>query len=162
MGVIAIAGLFAYQFWLGNHDKIDSASPKDARFVLNWCELGEQRIEKVLHSFVSARSLTGDYLDAYAIKISHVEIEELTSKTDEFRTPWYRGDQLPEFLDDAVEFVAGWLYRVSWFPSEIELRSANIYIFPWRVLYHGNEPTAVELIFIRPADEMIFFMGTKT
>lgn len=31
-----------------------------------------------IHSYVSSRAFTGDYLDAYAIKISRVEVTELT------------------------------------------------------------------------------------
>ena len=66
------------------------------------------RIEKVLHSHVSARSLTGDHLDAYAIKISHVDTAELTAKTDDLGGGWYRGDQLPADMS-TMSLVGGGL-----------------------------------------------------
>jgi hypothetical protein len=143
-------------------DKVDSASSQDVRFVLNWCELGDQRIEKVIHSHVSSRSFTGDYLDAYAIKISHVELAELTKQTDDLQGRWYRGDQLPKVLDDAVGFVGGWQHELPWFPSEAELRSSEFYVYPWTIYLHGLHPTATELIFIRPSDKMVFYFGSKT
>ena len=158
-GVLVIGGFIAYKLGPGICEKTDSASPHDVRFVLNWCRLGDDRIEKVIHSYVSARSLTGDHLDAYAIKITHVSIEELTANTD-----WYRGDQLPKTLDEAVSFVGYWLGRdeVSWFPRETELRSSEVYVYPWSIHYHGTEPSAAEIIFIRPKDKMVFFFSGKT
>ena len=162
VGVIGIASIVAFQVGPGNRVKDDSASAHEVRFVLNWCELGDQRIDKVIHSHVSARSFTGDYLDAYAIKISRIDLAELTKDTDDFRRRWYRGDQLPKILDDAVGFVGGWLHEVPWFPSVAELRSSDIYVYSWSIYFHGIRPTAAELIFIRPSDKMVFYFGGKT
>ncbi len=161
-GVIVIALIAAFHLGPGSRSKKDSASPHDVRFVLNWCELGDKRTEKVIHSHVSSRSFTGDHLDAYAIKISHVELAELTKETDDFRGRWYRGDQLPKVLDDAVGFVGGWLHALPWFPSEAELRSSEFYVYPWSIHCYGVRPSAAELIFIRPSDRMIFYFGGKT
>ncbi len=165
-GVLSLIGFIAIVvFMAGNfvpRVKVDSASAHDVRYVLNWCKLGDQRIEKVVHSQVSSRSLTGDYLDAYAIKISHIELAELTKETRESRGCWYRGDQLPKILDDAVGFVGGWHYRLPWFPSEKELRSPEFYVYSWSINYHGVLPTAAQVIFIRPSDKMVFYFGGKT
>lgn len=158
IGIIAIATTAV--FW--NRVKIDTATAHDVRFVLNGCELGEQRVEEVVHSHVSSRSFTGDHLDAYAIKISHVELAELTAKTDPVRGRWYRGDQLPEIVGDAVGFVGPWLHELPWFPSELELRSSEFYVYPYSIDYHGVRPSAAELIFIRPSDRMVFYFGAKS
>jgi len=163
IGTVAIVGMIAYGIGVGNRTKIDKASPQDVRFVLNWCNLGDNRIEKVLHSHVSARSLfTGDHLDAYAIKITDVTIEELTTNSDKLRQRWYRGDQLPKVLDDAVSFVGGWLHEIDWFPTEAELRSDEIYVYPWSIYCHGVIPSAAKIIFVRPKDKMVFFFDGKT
>ena len=156
--------LAAYQLLVNDRNRADSASPKDVRYVLNWCGLGEQRTEKVVHSYVSSRSFTGDYLDAYAIKISHVEVSELTQQSNHFGRRWYRCDQLPPVLNDALTFVAGWFHgdEIPWFPDQAQLRSSEFYVYPWTIFYHGLHPTAAELIFIRPSDNMIFFIGSKT
>lgn len=159
-GMFVIAGFIAYHFGPGNRDKIDMASPQDVRFVLNWCNLGDNRIEKVVNSYVSARSFLGDHRDAYAIKITHVGLDELTANKD----GWYRGDQLPKVLDEAVSFVGGMLGSdsISWFPKEKDLRSSEIYVYPWSIYCHGVRPSAAEIIFIRPKDKMVFFFSGKT
>lgn len=161
-GAVALVGMIAYGIGVANRDRIDAASPRDVRFVLNWCNLGDNRIEKVIHSRVSARSLTGDHLDAYAIRINDVTVAELEASTNGFRGGWYRGDQLPTVLDDAVAFVGGWLHEIAWFPPETELRSKEIYVYPWSIDCHGIRPSAAEIIFVRPKDKMVFFFGGKT
>ncbi len=161
-GVIIFAAFVAYRIGPGNKNKVDTASKRDVRFVLNWCELGEARTEKVVHSYISSRSFTGDHLDAYAIKISRVELAELMKGTDNFHGRWYRGDQLPKMLDDGVGFVGRWLSEIPWFPSPQELRSSQFYVYPWSIYYHGLQPTSADLIFIRPSDHMVFYFGGKT
>lgn len=162
VAAVAIVGMIACEVGVANRTKADKASPPDVRFVLNWCNLGDNRIEKVIHSHVSARSFTGDHLDAYAIKINNVTVEELASATNRVGRQWYRGDQLPKVLDDAVSFVGGWLHEIEWFPSEAELRSSDIYIYPWSIYCHGVEPSAAEIIFVRPKDKMVFYFGGET
>lgn len=54
LGALIIGGFFAYQFSLGNRDKINTASTKDVRFIFNWSNLGEDRIERVIKSHVLA------------------------------------------------------------------------------------------------------------
>ena len=165
IGIIGIGGFAAYQLKFGNKDKIDSASTHDVSFVLNCCNLGDSRIEKVVHSYQSARSFTGDGLETYAIKISHISLEELTAtNTNDSTRRWYRGDQLPKILDDAVDFTGIWLgdEKVSWFPKETELRSNQFYVYPQSIYYVGGRPISVDLIFVKPSDKMVFYFSGKT
>lgn len=161
VGAIVLGGFIAYRIGPGNADTTNSANKQDVRFVLNWCRFGDERIEEVVHSYQSARSFTGDHLDAYAIRISHVDPAELTQ--NEFGSGWFRCDQVDGVLKDAVDFAVGWLREdgISWFPREEELRSDELYVYPWSIYCHGIRPTAVELIFVRPRDKMVFFMSTK-
>jgi hypothetical protein len=101
-------------------------------------------------------------LDAYAIRISRIELAELVSTANDLGQGWYRGDHLPTVLGDAVEFAGSWLHELPWFPSETELRSADFYVYPWSIDYHGLRPSAVELVFVRPSDKMVFFIGCKS
>lgn len=160
-GALVLAAFIGWQCGPGNRTRDDAASLRDVRFVLNWCGLGDQRAEKVTHSHISARSFTGDYLDAYAIAVTHVDAPELASVDDE-DSRWYRGDQLPQSLSDAVHFVSGWRSEIPWFPSEQELRSSQFYIYSWEVVLHGTRATAAQLIFVRPSDKMVFYLGGKT
>lgn len=161
-GALVVGGLLVFRMGPGNTDSSQTASKHDVRFVLNWCRLGDERIEEVVHSYVSARSFTGDHLDAHAIRITHVDPSELTK--DDFGSGWARCDQVGGVLDDAIEFAEGWLHRddISWFPTREELRSDRMYVYPWSIYCHGTRPSAVELIFVRPEDRMVFFMSSKT
>ena len=161
VGVIVIACYLLYSFGAGNKDVDEQASKSDVRFVLNWCELGDQRIEKVLHSHVSARSLTGDHLDAYAIKITDVSVDELTKVGRVGNNRWYRCDSLPKILDDAVSFVGGWQHENPWFPTEESIRTTDFYVYTMSIYTHGVTPSAAELIFIKPADKMVYFVSAK-
>ena len=96
VGVLVIGGFIMYQIGPNYKDKINTASKQDVRFVLNWCQLGENRIEEVIHSYESAEG----YLDAYAIKISHVDSTELTQ--GKYGNGWFRCDHL-----DGVSLLSG-------------------------------------------------------
>ena len=155
----ALIGYLAYSFGPGNVAKVDQANLTDVRFILNWCNLGEDRIERVLHSYLSPRSGPGgsDHLDAYAIKISHIDFAELTEDKG-----WYRGDRLPPMLNEALSFVGGWLHEVKWYPPESTLRSSDFYVYPWRVQTHGLVVSDAQVIFVRPSDKTVFYFSGST
>lgn len=162
-GVIALGAYVTYWWRASNREQIDSASASDVAYVLNWCGLGADRIDNVTRSYVSARSPTGDHLDAYAIRVSRIEAAELTARDRRSPGEWYRGDRLPPVVSDALGFIAGSLDddKVAWFPREAELRSENVFVYPWAIRFHGITPTAVDLIFARPLDHMIFYFSEK-
>jgi hypothetical protein len=159
-GTICLIGcaFLAYSATLGNRAKRDAVTKKDVRFVLNHCGLGAERIEEVLHSYQSSRAFTGDHEDLYAIRISHVTVQELEVSQTAGNLRWYRGDSLPEIVDKAVSF-AGSTHAsdTSWFPTEPEIRSSEMYVFCWRVDFVGTNPSNAQLIFARPRDRMIFY-----
>jgi hypothetical protein len=159
---LLVVGYLAYELGFGNRNKVDSASVKDPRFVLNRCQLGDKRIKKVVHSYVSSRSMTGDHLDAYAIKITHLSPKELVLSEDAMHDHWYRGDKLPPLLSDAVDFTGNWLDEVPWFPKENILRTQDYYVYPVRIVIYGVRPTAVDIIFAKPSDRMVFYFSGKT
>ena len=158
LGLIVIILLMISQFTY--KDQIDKATKNDVRFVLNWSGLDSDRIQEVTHSYSSSVSFTGDHLDAYAIKISNVSLDEL-NKSNDFGNQWYRGDKLPKNIDDAVSDIGAWRHYINWFPSEEEMHSEKIYVWASSVYYHGVRPTAYDIILIRPADNMVFYISTK-
>ena len=159
--LIVLAIAIAYQFGPGKVST-KTASNHDIRHVLNWSELGEERTEEVLHSYIAASSFSGDSLEAHAIRISHVDKEELTQK--EHGGGWFRGDKLTGVVADAMTFVGAEglpSAEIPWFPTEQELRSAEFYLYPWSIYYHGTKPTAVKLIFIQPEKKLVFYLAAK-
>lgn len=161
--LVAVVGFAAFILVSAGHcDRDDVATDKEVRFVLNRGALGNGRFERVMHSHVSGRSGPGgDHLDAYAIRISHVDVEELLPKAADAAQRWYRGDQLPPVLKDAVGMIAGSQHEVPWFPSVPEIESSAFYVSSWEVRYLGVVPSAVTLTLVRPSDRMVFYFEEK-
>lgn len=155
-GIILILGYLAYSTTIGNKTVENKATRSDVRFVLNWCGLGDQRIEKVTNSYESSRSFTGDYLDAYAIDISEVTLDELKNKNG-----FYRLDSLPQVLNDAVKMASGWQHKIHWFPRLEDLKKEDVYVYPWSIHCNGIAPSGAELIFVLPKDKKVYYIGTK-
>jgi hypothetical protein len=162
VGLFALAGYLYYSLGPGNKTVDDRASNNDVRFVLNWCRLGDHRIEKVLHSHISARSFSGDHLDAYSIKIKNIKIDELTNKTDTIGGRWYRGDMLPKILSDALTSVCAWQHKTPWFPKESEIRSSDFYIYPWSIHCQGILPSGAQIILVNPEEKIVYYISAES
>ncbi len=160
IGIVLFVSYTAYLITIGNNPSTNDVSKSDVRFVLNWCELGDDRIDNVIKSYTSARSLTGDHLDAYSIKISHVSINEL-KHTRYGIGKWHRCDSLKNTLDDAVSFIGGFQNETPWFPEEGTLRTKDYYVYPVSIGYHGVSPYSAQLIFINPKDEIVYYIEAK-
>jgi hypothetical protein len=163
VGFLIIAGAFLYQTGSGNRPTSKTADKTDVRFVLNWCGLGDERIQEVVHSYTSARSFTGDHLDAHAIRISHVDPNELVYDEGRGGGGWYRGDALTGTAKQAVDFAESWLNSpgIPWFPAIDEIRSSKMFVYIWSVDMAGTRPNAAQIIFVRPEDKMVFYFGAK-
>jgi len=162
-GMIAIGGLFFYRLSFGSKEKVDAATLPDVRFVLDRCKLGDSKAEKVVHSYQSMRSFSGSHFDAYKIQLANVTADDLIKTNVASEAHWHRGDQLSGAVDDAVKFAGIWLNEdnVSWFPKEMELRSDQVYVYPYRIDYLGDRPRAAELIFVKPSENMVFYFEAK-
>lgn len=146
------------------HDKVDSASPHDVRYVLDGCHFSSKQVEQVVHSHIGSRGfLNGGYIDAFAIKISHVDEADFNPKRDAPNEHWFRGDQLPPVLDAAVRLVTGWHNEFPWFPTDAELRSSDVHVYP--IDFYGCcgsvEPTMATLVFVRKTDNMMFYFNYR-
>ena len=90
-----------------------------------------------------------------------VALEEL--KKDEYGSGWFRCDQAEGVLKESIDYLGGWLddQNISWFPRLDEIKSEEFYVYPWSIYFHGIRPTAVELVFLRPKDKMLYYISTK-
>ena len=154
-------GYVAYKSIIGNRTEVDLASPSDAQYVLNCANLGEVKIEKIIHSYVSDRNITGDHLDAFAIKVVNIKEQDLREEPDT-GGGWHRGDRIPPVIEQAYKFLDSWRSYVDWLPSQSDLQSPDYYVYPWKISFHGTLPTEAELIIVCPSERMIFFFGAKT
>ena len=162
IGVAILGGFIAFKTGPGNRAKAEHATVSDVGYVLNWAGLGAGRIEKVVHSYESARAMTGDHLDAYQILIRRIDPAELAAKGEDPRL-WHRGDQLSPVLVAALEFIRPSLgsAEIPWFPRAEELKSENVFVYPWSIDFRADRPRSAQLIFVRPADRTVFYISTK-
>ncbi len=155
LAVIAVAGFLAYSF-ASNKPRLDRATTRDVRFVLNWPGLGDDRIERVVHSYESTVHLNGDHFIAYEVRVTSLTVSELSSEHGR----WVRGDRMDALMKDAVQFVTEAWHEAPWLPSAAELSTDKYYVWRWRVEVN-ERVSAAELIFARPADRTIFYASLQ-
>jgi len=155
--VFASGGLYYYSpsGWRNDVQK-DVATIKDVRFVLNWVELGDERIKEILHSSESKRSMTGDHNDFYVIKTNDISVEELTNTE-----MWMRGDKLLGVFESGVELVGMFSNGTTWFPDIDVLTSEEIYVSVWSVRFHRRRATSAKVIFVRPSENKVYYASVK-
>jgi hypothetical protein len=77
--------------------KINKAKPKDVFFILNASEIPTNQNLKVLASYESSRSFTGDHLDYYCIDLPRFEV------ADRAKNNWHDGPEENPILAEALE-----------------------------------------------------------
>jgi len=149
---LLITGFLVYRSILDNKEHVDKSSTSNVRFVLNICSLGDSRIVKVLHSYESPIAFNGDHLKAYEIEISKISIDELSKV-------WYRGDQLPTIVDDAISFVSSMPNKNTWFPSSSQIKTSDFYVYLSTIEYHTMSPDEAELVIIEPRKKIVYYIS---
>ena len=157
--IIILAGYLTYSLTLGNNPEINKAKNSDVRFVLNWCDLGDGKIEEVLKSFVSETGFNGDYHESYLIKISSLKDIEL--KNIQNSKKWYKGNDLPKILDDAISFATEFNGETPWFISEENIKTSDCYIYPQSIECNGILPRGVQLIILKPKQKLVYYIGVS-
>ena len=127
---------------------------------MNWCGLGDNRVEKVLHSHVSARSLTGDHLDAYAIKIYRCANRIDSKKKAAVGT---EAISCPRFLTMQSVSVGAWQNSgeiILGFPRGRNSTSKH-FAFLWRPDIPASSLLPSNLILVRPSDNTVFYIDPR-
>lgn len=161
--VVLFAGYVAYKASIGNQDKVDRVSPEEAASILRDCGLEGKKVTRVLNSYISGRSMTGDHLDAIAFEVSELDVPESLGIREGSDVAWHRGDRLPEVMQALMDFNSMWIYHseISWFPSKEELLTDRYYMCPDSIYFYGARILSGSTIFIRPADNMVFYLSAQ-
>src|SRR5439155_19660781 len=80
-------------------ERFNRAKAKDVLFILNWGGISTNQSFKVIASYRSPRSLTGDHLDYYCIELSKFEIAEWA------KDEWHDGPEQNPLLAEALELA---------------------------------------------------------
>ena len=165
--IVGVIGLLLFVYYLlgdESEDRIDGAPKHSIDFALNASGLGKERLAKVVRSFESGRKFIGDGYNVYEIKLIHVSVEELLADScGERQSRFFRGDQLPDSLVDAIAFSRLYLNNCDYavFPDSGELRSKDLYGYAISLTYSDDRVYKAELIFVRPSDSMLYFFSGK-
>ena len=155
LAVVGLGLVVAYSVTFGARSRDDHATAHDVRFVLNWAQLGDDRIETVVRSHESAVHFSGDHFTAYAIRVRTLSEVELASNAR-----WVRGDRADTLTAEAIRFVTEAGHEAPWLPTAEEFLSDKYYVWRWRVEVMDGV-SAATLIFARPSDKMIFYASLQ-
>ncbi len=150
--LLAVVFLVFYE----SSDKIDSASKKDALFILNWGGISTNQDFKIVASYRSSRTFTGDHLDYYCIELPKFEV------ADYVKGRWEEGPETNPIFAEALELGANDAHEHGdCFPSGDEANSPRMKIMFESVYTSGHHPTAAEIILYDAKKSRLYYVSYK-
>lgn len=147
----------AWVFRSAGADKVNKAQPKDVRFVLNLGGIPTDQDFRVIASYESARSFTGDHLDYYCIQLSKFEVPGPE------KAEWHDGPEENPLFAEALELgINSTAQYGDCFPSVEDATSGALKIMFWSVVLHGREPTAADIIMYDPRNKRLYYVSYQT
>jgi len=160
VGALSLVFLGVLAVWIFRDtafERINKANRKDVLFVLNWGGVSTDQDFKVIASYRSPRSLTGDHLDYYCIELSKFEIAEWA------KDEWHDGPEQNPLLAEALELALNDARQHGdCFPSPEEADSAAMKIMFCYVILHDRQPTAADIILYNPKNKRLYYVSYKT
>ena len=155
VGALSLIGI-AYFLWPPS-DRLNAASRKDVLRVLNRAEISTNQDFKILGSYQSSRSFTGDYFEYYCIALSKFDI----ANHGEVRL-WNDGPEQNQLLVEALDGgVAEALAHGNCFPSSREANSEAMKMMFSSVFIDGHHPSAAEIFLFDPKNKRLYYVGYK-
>jgi hypothetical protein len=158
IGVVAFAAAVFPWFWPSG-PKIDQVTPGKANFVLNWGQIGDKsKIQRVLHSYESPRSFTGDGVDAYCLQIDRFP-DEVVGKDDSGHAVWIKPPVDDALLLEALKTASMMAHsdNLAWFPPAEALNTDRFYLSFWTIVIHNQMVTSVRLIAYDREERKIYY-----
>ena len=155
LAVILVAvGVLGYSV-ATNGNRINVATKDGVQFVFNWSGLKSNQEYKVLSSFESTRSLTGDHLDYYCIQISDF------SPNDNNKENWQPVSSLLNPIKEAAHEAQQVGNASQCFGREIA-NPDNFLAYVWSATLHSKRITGLNVIFFDPQTKRLLYVGYKT
>lgn len=160
IGALSLLVVLAASAWIfrsASADKVNKTKPQDVRFILNWGGIPTNQNIKVIASYESARSFTGDHVDYYCIQLSKFEVPGPE------KAEWHNGPEENPILAEALELGINSTGQYGdCFPSVEDATSGALKIMFWSVILHGREPTAADIILYDPRNKRLYYVSYKT
>src|SRR5947207_10223381 len=95
--MLAVGAVCVFRFGPTASPKVNRARPNDVLFILNSGGISTDQSLKVIASYESARSFTGDHLDYYCIELSKFDV------ADDTKNRWHDGPEKNPLLAEALQ-----------------------------------------------------------
>ena len=136
--------------------KINKAKPRDVFFILNASEIPTNQNLKVLASYESSRSFTGDHLDYYCIDLPRFEV------SDRAKNNWYDGPEENPILAEALVEGANEAHQGNGcFPSPGEANSGNMKIKFGNVDVIDRHSNSADITLYDPKNSKLYYVNYK-
>lgn len=158
VSLLAVLGMGCWILYGNSRDKINKSSRKDALFILNWGGLPTNQDFRILSSYESSRTFTGDHLDYYCIVLPKFEISVQT------KDQWHDGPESDPLLVSALETAINDAHEAGGgcIPSIQEANSpAMKMLFP-SVVLSNRYALAGDIILYDSKRRMLYYVGYKT
>ena len=159
IGAAALLGLgvFAWLLHRETSEHVNAAGKSDVLFVLNSGDIRTDQDIKVIGSYRSPHSFTGDHLDSFCIQISKFELSNGTEKY------WSERPEADPVLVNALELGVNDAHdHASCFPTFAGVNSDAIKVRFLSVVVHDRQATAADIILYAPKTKMLYYLSFKT
>jgi hypothetical protein len=137
-------------------DKINKAKSKDVLFILNASEIPTNQNLKVLASYESSRTFTGDHLDYYYIELPKFEV------ADREKNNWHDGPEENPILAEALEEGVNEAHQGNGcFPSPGEANSGSMKIRFGNVDVIDRNPNSADITLYDPRSGRLYYVSYK-
>jgi hypothetical protein len=154
---VIAAVVIGWDAYTAMSEHINKATPRDTLFILNWGGIPTNQNYKVIGSYQSRRSFTGDHLDYYCIELPKFEV------ADEQKNQWHDGPEENPLLAEALELaVSNAHVDLPCFPPFEQVNSKAMKIKFENVTLHDGFPEGVDIILYDTERRMLYYVSFMT
>jgi hypothetical protein len=137
-------------------ERIDRAGEKDVVIVLNWGGLNRNQPYKVISSYQSQQSFTGDHEDYFCIQITEFRPDARNV------TEWVFGEELNSIIADARRLAFKVGEPANCFGQILPADSSDVAAYIWSIDLHGRFPASANIIFYHRPTNRLLYVSYKT
>jgi hypothetical protein len=138
-------------------NKVNRAKPQDVSLILNAGDISTNQELKVIASYESSRSFTGDHLDYYCIEMSKFEV------ADRAKNRWHDGPEENPILAEAPDLGVNDAHQEnSRFPSPEEANSKDMKILFGDVDVIGRHPHSAVITLYDTKNGKLYYVSYKS
>jgi len=150
---LAVVAILIFQ---QSRDRVNKAKPKDVFFILNSGGIPTNQELKIIASYESSKTLTGDHLDYYCIELP--KFGDLNLAEDK----WHDGPETnPIYTEALKEGVNEAHQENSCFPSPEEANSKAMKIMFGDVVVNGLHPIVADITLYDPKNRKLYYVSYK-